>query len=65
MLFRLKRLLQIIVKCIVRKCLKFLISINFFFCKKYYINNIRLPHRIRKVVKNIFINIIGYERKKL
>ena len=58
---------------IVRKCPKFLISIDSFFVKNIIYNisrliyycNIILPYRIKKVVGNIFINIIGHERKKL
>ena len=57
----------------VRNYPKFLISIDSFFCKEYYIEdfrliyycNIRLSYRIRKVVGNISINILSYEGKKL
>ena len=53
----------------VRKCPKFLISIDSFFVKNIYrliyYCNIRLPYRIRKVVGNISINILGHEGKKL
>ena len=56
---------------IVKKCPKFLISIDFFFVKNIILNifgliyycNIRL--RIRKVVGNISINILSREEKKL
>ena len=52
---------------------KFLISIDSFFLKNIILNifrllyycNIRLPYRIRKVVGNIFINILSHEGKKL
>ena len=58
---------------IVRKYPKFLISIDSFFLKNIILNifrliyycNIRLPYRIRKVVGNIFINILSREEKKL
>ena len=57
----------------VRKCPKFLVSIDSFFVKNIIYNisrliyycNIRLPYIIRKVVGNIFINILGHEGKKL
>ena len=49
---------------IVRKYPKFLISIDSFFLKNIILN-IRLPYRIRKVVGNIFINILSHEEKKL
>ena len=56
---------------IVKKCPKFLISIDFFFVKNIILNifgliyycNIRL--RIRKVVGNISINILSREEKKI
>ena len=58
---------------IVRKYPEFLISIDSFFKKHIILNvfkliyycNIRLPYRIRKVVGNISINILGDEGKKL
>ena len=58
---------------ILKKCPKFLISIDSFFVKNIILNifgliyyyNIRLPYRIRKVVENIFINILSHEEKKL
>ena len=57
----------------VRKCPKFLISIDSFFVKNIIYNisrliyycNIRLPYKIRKVVGNISINILSHEGKKL
>ena len=57
---------------IVGKRLKFLISIDSFLSKTLYRIflifichcNIRFPYRIRKVVDNIFINILGHEGKK-
>ena len=53
---------------IFRKYLKFLISIDSFFIKNIfrliYYCNIRLPYKIRKIVRNIFINILSYEGKK-
>ena len=58
---------------IVRKYPEFLISIDSFFKKNIILNvfkliyycNIRLLYRIRKVVGNIFINILSHEEKKL
>ena len=55
---------------IVRICLKFLISIYYFFVMNIvsdnsyllYYCNIRFPYRIRKIVGNIPINILGHER---
>ena len=53
----------------VKKCPKLLISIDSFFVKNIYrliyYCNIRLPYRIRKIVRNISINILGHEGKKL
>ena len=57
---------------IVKKYPKFLISIDFFFVTTIILNifgliyycNIRLPYRIKKIVRNIFINILGHEGKK-
>ena len=58
---------------IVRKYPEFLISVDSFFKKNIILNvfkliyycNIRLLYRIRKVVGNIFINILSHEEKKL
>ena len=58
---------------IVGKCLKFLISKDSFlerilyrtFSKLICYCNIRFPYRIRKVIGNIFINILGHDGKKL
>ena len=59
---------------IVKKCPKFLISIDSSFVKNIILNifgliyycNIRLPYKIiRKVVGNISINILSHEEKKL
>ena len=54
---------------IFRKCLKFLISIDSFFIKNIfrliYYYNIILPYKIRKIIENIFINILSHEGKKL
>ena len=51
-------------------CHKFLINIDFFFLyriflKLIYCCNIRFLYRIRKVVRNISINILCHEGKKL
>ena len=56
----------------VRKCPKFLISIDSFFVKNIiynifrliYYRNITIPYRIKKVVGNISISILGHEGKK-
>ena len=54
---------------IVRKCPKFLISIDSFFIKNIfrliYYYNIILPYKIRKIVGNIFINILSHKGEKL
>ena len=56
---------------IVGKRLKFLISIDSFLSKTLYRIfliftchcNIRFPYRIRKVIRNIYMNTLGYDGK--
>ena len=56
---------------IVGKRLKFLISIDSFLSKTLYRIflifichcNIRFPYRIRKVIRNIYMNMLGYDGK--
>ena len=51
------------------ECLKLLITINYYLqrmfyriiLKSLYYCNIRFPYRIRKVVRNITLNILGHE----
>ena len=44
----------------VKKCFKFLINIDFLFITYYieYFIYIIFPHKIRKIIENIFINIL-------
>ena len=56
---------------IVGKCLKFLSSIDLFLSKTLYRIfliftchcNIRFPYRIRKIIRNIYMNTLGYDGK--